>query len=208
MKKFVIGALLIVVTMLAYSCRQAKETHHAQSPLEFMKELGSEENVNFTEFNGIASLFVGQEAMVDSILSSPELIDSISANLGAEFGFEPTEEDKEGIKDFSKLIVTFIMKTDHLTTLSVDSCSDEVKRRFNEADIDLSGYNKMGLTYYKEEGKFITEIFAFDTIINRSMTLITGRFNMDDLKSFDVKSIESMFSRSKNISLPLSDIRE
>ena len=83
-----------------------------------------------------------------------------------------------------------------------------MKRRFNEADIDLSGYNKMGLTYYKEEGKFITEIFAFDTIINRSMTLITGRFNMEDLKSFDVKSIESMFSRSKNISLPLSDIRE
>lgn len=208
MKKFVFGALLIVVTLCAFSCRQTKESHHAQSPLEFMKELRSEQNADFSEFDGIASLFVGQEAMVDSILSSPELIDSISLKLGAEFGFEPTEEDKEGIKDFSKLIVTFMMKTDHLTTLSVDSCSDEVKRRFNEADIDLSGYNKMGLTYYKEEGKFITEIFAFDTIINRSMTLITGRFNMDDLKSFDVKSIESMFSRSKNISLPLSDIRE
>ena len=119
MKKFVFGALLIVVTLFAFSCRQAKESHHAQSPLEFMKELRSEQNADFSEFDGIASLFVGQEAMVDSILSSPELIDSISLKLGAEFGFEPTEEDK----DYSYLYnILYIKNGDEYCTFINTHC--------------------------------------------------------------------------------------
>ncbi len=188
--------MLFLAFMLTVACQRAKNVVVEQTPQELLQELGKMEGAAFMEFDGLGAAFIGHEAEVDSLLNSPEMIDSMATHIFGEWGKTPTAEDKEGVQAFAKLMVTFMMKMDHLMALDFDESPAEVKQRFDEAKLDLSGYEHEVLgNYKKRDGSVVTEYLSLPGVENKCV-LITGRFNLEDIESSDKSSIFSMVFRN------------
>lgn len=195
MKKYVVATLFAVVALLTACSQQKKVVAERPDVMEVMRQIGnSDADAFFVEMNGLGGMGVMKPDVVDKILDTPELRDSLMSGVSQQIGVELSEEDEGSVMEFARLMLTIMTKTESIAVLNVDSCKQATKTRFLKAceQLNLDAYKQLeGNSYaFMDDEAGILELLMMPNDSTMNLMCVKGKLSMKDVEGFHSESLE------------------